>query len=141
MYKKKAPKAVTESNLQTVPAAIAPHFNKLQQAATSCVQAPFLTSLTADQSSLHMKSRMNEAFFSFFACSQRPPGPIKAYMSLSRGRSGLCHLFGVHWELRRIVLRCRLNVDMMVLAISLEVAVSFTILSTQFLFEKNLRLQ
>lgn len=33
-----------------------------------------------------MKSRMNEAFFSFFACSRRlaAPGPIKAYMSLSR---------------------------------------------------------
>lgn len=37
------------------------------------------------ESSLHMKSRMNEAFFSFFACSQRraASGPIKAYMSLS----------------------------------------------------------
>lgn len=32
-----------------------------------------------------MKSRMNEAFFSFFACTQRhaASGPIKAYMSLS----------------------------------------------------------
>lgn len=34
----------------------------------------------ARRSSLHMKSRMNEVFFSFFACSQRrraAPGPLK----------------------------------------------------------------
>lgn len=49
-----------------------------------------------------MKSRMNEAFFSFFACSQRraASGPIKAYMSLSS------HLPGGGWKNHKIGIGC-----------------------------------